>query len=135
MDGKCLKWHKYCQPNGYGQMRYQGKIRLAHRVMYCEAYGLDIDSIDGHIVMHLCDNPSCVNIHHLKLGTTQDQVDYKVSRNRQSRREHHGRAKLTVAYAHAIRLDTRSDSVIANERGVSRAAVYFVKRRKTWQPV
>ncbi len=53
-----------------------GKQRntLLHRRVYCEAAGVNIDSIKGLVVMHLCDNPRCIEPSHLKLGTQKDNM-------------------------------------------------------------
>lgn len=56
---------------GYGVMFYQGRQQYAHRVAWQLAKG-PIPS--GLFVLHRCDTPACVNVDHLFLGTTRDNV-------------------------------------------------------------
>ncbi len=48
--------------------------RLCHRVSYCEHHGIPLSEIDGKVVMHLCDNPRCIEPTHLQLGTQKDNM-------------------------------------------------------------
>jgi hypothetical protein len=36
----------------------------------------------GRLIMHTCDNPGCINIEHLRLGTPRDNMIDKVSKGR-----------------------------------------------------
>lgn len=80
---ECILTPYYKDKDGYGLRRYKGKYKGAHRIAYCEAHNIEIDLIDGKVVLHSCDNPACVNPDHLSLGTHQDNVADKVRKGRQ----------------------------------------------------
>lgn len=85
----CTEWLCGRFASGYGQFSDQGKNRRAHRVAWELAHG---PIPDGLVVCHKCDNPACVNVGHLFLGTNNDNVQDRNAKGRQncSRGEHHG---------------------------------------------
>lgn len=54
-------------------------------------------------MLHRCDNPPCVNPAHLFLGTNQDNVDDRVSKDRTLRGMRHPQAKLTTEQIEELR--------------------------------
>jgi hypothetical protein len=63
MDTPCLRWTGAKDGRGYGNVKVQGRVRKAHRVVYeltkgPVATGLDCD--------HLCREPSCVRPSHIE---------------------------------------------------------------------
>jgi len=79
--------------DGYGaRMTHRnGKnvSQRAHRVAWEEAYG---PIPEGMCVLHRCDNPPCVNVDHLFLGTHQDNVRDMDAKGRRSRGARHAAA-------------------------------------------
>ena len=73
---KCIEWQGYIGANGYGQV---GRTEGAHRAVYRHCKG---DIPKGMVVMHLCDNPTCVNPNHLQLGTPGDNMRDMVEKGR-----------------------------------------------------
>ena len=118
---------------GYGRVWVKGKTIRAHRASWMLANG---EIPNGLLVLHKCDNASCVNPSHLYLGTHQDNMRDKVERDRcahsNRRGEKGGRAVLTEADVLRIRSDARMNKDIANEYGVDRSTISDIKRRKTW---
>jgi hypothetical protein len=79
-ENGCIEHQGYCGKLGYGHSTYYGRCYPAHRLLYILING-DIPK-DMH-VLHSCDNPKCVNINHLFIGTHQCNMSDKVSKNRQ----------------------------------------------------
>lgn len=83
----CWEWHtgKGVKPKAYGNITlyggpYEGlKCVSAHRASWIIHYG---DIPDGVVVRHDCDNPSCVNPRHLRLGTQSQNIQDAVDRGR-----------------------------------------------------
>jgi hypothetical protein len=68
---KCWEWTAATNKHGYGTFQFEGRLQKAHRV----AWQLSMGSVpDGLFVLHRCDNPSCVRLTHLFLGTQRDNV-------------------------------------------------------------
>lgn len=123
----CWEWPGGRDEHGYGITTdvVEGKHRQtrATHVVYEMFNGPIPDGAE--IIMHRCDNPPCVNPHHLVAGTrTLNMVD-KITKGRQP-------SKLTVAQVRDLRVDTRPDKVVAAELGVSPATVFCARTRRTW---
>lgn len=59
---QCAEWPLARDPNGYGRVWFQGRMRLAHRVAWFLAYQeWPTEALD-----HLCYNTACVNLKHLE---------------------------------------------------------------------
>lgn len=78
-EHSCWEWVASKNTSGYGMLKVKGSIVLAHRFSYL----LNIGSIPKDLfVLHHCDNPGCVRIEHLYLGTKQNNSDDCVLRGR-----------------------------------------------------
>jgi|SRR5215475_10500522 len=135
----CHLWMKYRTPLGYGQTRIGGRAGcniLAHRLAWIRKYG----SIPkGMGVLHRCDNPSCVNVEHLFIGTPADNMADMSAKGRwgirnlpRGKNHPRGMAKLTEQQVLAIRSDKRVQSVIAAEYGITQSNVSRIKTRDGW---
>jgi hypothetical protein len=86
----CWLWTGGANEHGYGRFqigrsRDEASVELAHRYSWRLATALDIPP--GLCVLHLCDNPPCVNPDHLVLGTQAANVFDMVQKNRQRTRK------------------------------------------------
>lgn len=66
----CWEYLGHRNPDGYGNLRLNGRMEKAHRVAWALAHG---DPGALH-VLHRCDNPPCCNSAHLFVGTNHDNV-------------------------------------------------------------
>lgn len=136
--GNCMEWERYRLPDGYGQKWHNGKVVLAHRLAYCQHHGLELSDIEGQVVRHRCDSPSCVNPEHLELGTHADNVRDRQERGRSARGTAHGLAKLTAEQVLAIREEyvagcrKHGGVALARKYGVSQQIISSVVNRKIW---
>lgn len=68
--GGCWLWLGTVS-SGYGQVWYDGKPRLVHRVIFTLIKG---EISDGHEVDHTCRQPLCVRPSHLEAVTHEENV-------------------------------------------------------------
>lgn len=68
---------------GYGRIRVNGVHWMAHR--YALQVHLKRPLKEGCVVMHSCDNPSCVNPEHLSEGTQKENIEDCRSKGRMVR--------------------------------------------------
>lgn len=117
---------------GYGRKRVDGVWWKHHRRVMLELHV----PIDGMVVRHRCDNPSCVNSDHLTVGTTADNMRDMVARGRSRRGELQNTAKLTAADVLRIRdaalKGEATQGELAVMYGVSQPTVSRAVLRKTW---
>ncbi|MCO6044692.1 HNH endonuclease [Aeoliella sp. ICT_H6.2] len=134
-DG-CWAWLGAKNQEGYGLFKLsQTKQVFAHRVAYRLATGKPIPP--GLGVLHSCHNRWCVRPGHLRAGTHQENMRDLV--RTRPRGEQCSNAKLDVAQVAEIRrrykLDGQTVQQIADELGVSIAAVRDAATGKTWSHV
>jgi hypothetical protein len=130
----CWIWTGAKIPKGYGRFLFEGKPRYAHRVSL-EIHGMG-KVPDDKVVMHSCDNPSCVNPLHLSVGTPTDNMrdastkgrivnlqDWRGTRNPQAKLSEEQRMSLE-AYLRA----GSSCRELGAAFGVTKERVWQIKR-------
>jgi hypothetical protein len=69
-NGECLEsTYKARTQSGYALVKFERSTRGAHRISWMIHHG---DIPEGKWVLHKCDNPLCIRIDHLFLGTPMD---------------------------------------------------------------
>ena len=138
-DNGCLIWLGSRVNGRYGKISSGGRfglMLLAHRVAYEIATGIDPGNLK---VLHSCDNPICCNPAHLSLGSSLDNSQDMVSKNRQSKGERVPSAKLKSDSIPQIRAlyatGGYSQKAIALMFGVSQGAIFRVVNGETWKHI
>lgn len=76
-EDKCWEWTGGTS-RGYGKLKFGCITLTAHKVSWFLLHGL---VPKGKLVLHKCDNRSCMNPKHLYIGTHSDNMHDKVLRN------------------------------------------------------
>jgi hypothetical protein len=135
IEASCHIWTGARDGVGYGTWRFAGKYQRAHRVAWQLANG---NIPPGMFVCHHCDNPSCVNLEHLFLGTPKDNTRDMLNKNRHiaERGEEHHNVKLTAAQVTEIRAMPINETMqrqLAKQYRVSISAIKHIQYRLTWR--
>jgi len=121
---ECWEFQGWIHPiSGYGIIKLNRKRFFAHRYSFEVHYGIFDYSLK---ICHKCDNTRCVNPNHLFIGTQKDNMQDKVSKNRQNQKETHHNVKLTTEEVKEIR-KACSSKIFSH----SRIASFFGVRRET----
>jgi hypothetical protein len=77
----CDEWPRARDRRGYGKATNPAGpgMVFAHRKAWAEAFG---PIPDGMVVMHLCDNPPCVRLDHLAIGSQAENLQMMRDRGR-----------------------------------------------------
>lgn len=131
----CQEFIGALDKDGYGIERFEGKQSRAHRNAFRRKVG---EIPDGMLVCHSCDNPCCINPDHLFLGTVQDNMSDKVSKNRQHKPKGdlNGMSKLTESNVRIIKSLLRegrySHTEIAGIFDCYRQAITLINTGDRW---
>lgn len=135
--GECWVWTGARNHRGYGDFTIErGDHRLAHRF----AWEFENGPIpDGLFVLHSCDNPPCVRIEHLFLGSNHDNVTDMVAKGRNRKGSSKPNASLNEELVTEIRQRYSDGGVtqrgLAAEYGVSYGVIQTVVTRRSWKHV
>ena len=132
----CWIWLAYKNNKGYGEIGIKHKLYLSHRISWIIHFG----SIPkGMCVCHKCDNPGCVNPHHLFLGTQKDNMQDMSKKNRANPicGVKHCNAKLSEKQVLEIRKkysgELGEQMMLSKEYGVSTETISRIVNNKMWK--
>jgi len=138
---KCWHWMGYRLPSGYGHIVVTigpkvYRTTLAHRYAYESTYGsIPKDAL----VLHRCDNPSCINPAHLYVGTQVDNMQDAMLRGRIRgvRGEANRNSKLTASQVREIKakFGKVAKATLARDYGVSLSVIRRIALGQTWSHV
>jgi len=89
VESGCHEWQGAKDARGYGFIRFDGRQVRTHRAAL--AVSLNMPKLllpqsntgwQGTYALHSCDNPSCINPSHLRLGSADDNSADMVARGR-----------------------------------------------------
>lgn len=126
----CLLWQGSKQNGGYGQITYKRRLQTTHRLSWIAHHG---PVPDGHYVCHICDNPACIAVEHLFLGTPSQ--NYRDMRRKGRTRYN---AKLAVSEVKAIKKRLASGetaSRVARDYAVSADQIAAIKNGQAWREI
>lgn len=88
MSSDCWEWTGALYGNGYGAFRGpDGRVTVAHRFAFAETFG----PVDSEIsIDHRCGNTRCVRPSHLRSATCKQNMEHRITLNRNNRSGYRG---------------------------------------------
>lgn len=137
MQNGCFEFYGHLNQDGYGRINKNGKLVYIHRELWKMFRG---DIPKNICICHKCDNPSCVNLHHMFIGTHADNMADRKTKKRYAVHigSKNGSSRLKEKDIPVIRdLIAKGESFvyIANIYGVSEPNIRHIKNGKIWKHV
>lgn len=81
---KCWEWAGTLNPKGYARLHIRAGGRQIGLRAYCVSWEIENARVwpEGKMACHSCDNPRCVNPHHVRPGTAADNYADQLERGR-----------------------------------------------------
>ena len=118
--------------NGYGQFYIYNKPIGAHRFSY-ECYNGPI--LNGSLIRHSCDTPSCVSPYHLLNGTHYDNKHDAIERGRYNKTINILTENDVKDILNYIRKDKINNKKLATMYNVSIRTIYNISRGFSWYKI
>lgn len=131
VESRCISCFLATAGDGYPVVTGDdGRQTTAARVVWEHSNGR---IPDGLVVCHKCNNPACVNIRHMFLGTHGDRSALKVSLGRARGNSKLAAWQVKEIIARASRGEKNTD--LAREYGVTARAVSNIKHGRSWKRI
>lgn len=128
MSGECWLWTGATNNGGYGA---QGR-RMAHRMSHEIFNGPTL----GKVVMHSCDNPSCVKPAHLTTGTQSENMQDMARKMRNNTSKLSVEQVLEIRSRYVRTSHKRSNkNELAAEFGVQPGTIKAIINRRLWSHI
>lgn len=132
---KCLIWPYARTPDGYGQIKIDGKMKSVHRLVCAEVYGPP--TTPDHLAAHNCGlgHTGCCASTHVRWATHAENVADKIIHGTALRGERHPQVKLTEIDVQTIRQRRdlgASAEDLADIYGVTSRTIFQIGNRETW---
>lgn len=131
----CIEWIGSLHYKGYGEIRINGKTKGAHVIVWKLHHG---NIPFGMFVCHKCDNPKCINIDHLFLGTPKDNTHDMIAKGRMCCGSKVRNAKLKendIQHIRQLHQDGYTNVAICKIFHISSASISRIVNRKTWRHI
>ncbi len=131
----CWLWSGCKGYNGYGQTYYRGRKERSHRLSYAFFNG---KLEPGLVIMHTCDNPSCVNPKHLRQGTAKANTIDCSNKQRLLKGEQQKQSKLKkvdILKIKKLYKEGLSCAKIGERFDVSHTNIWFILTGKKWRHI
>lgn len=129
----CWVWQGARNHTGYGVV-WSGKGNTyTHRASWMQHNG---PIPEGLLVLHKCDNTSCLNPEHLFLGTYADNTADAMAKDRHVYGTRHGRSKFTEDDVRHIRSELSAGCTygsLAKQYSVTKKAIRDIDRGISWR--
>lgn len=129
----CIEWTGRRDRDGYA--RYGEKSRIVSRLVYEKHKG---EIPEGMCVCHSCDNPGCVNIDHLWIGSNKENNDDKKEKGRCIHGSNHHKSKINekdVVEIRKLYSEGMFQEDISKLYNVSQTTISGIVLRKFWKHV
>ncbi len=131
----CLEWTGALDQDGYGVFWIDGKTQRSHRAAWELEHG---PLTDGTVLLHTCDNPKCVNVKHLSIGSQSENLIDMKEKGRAAKGSENANTKLSESDIPTIRRLAKmgfTPTKIATRFEVDAAAIKDVLTGRTWSHI
>jgi len=124
-EKECWEWLGYKDKDGYGKMRTGNTNQAAHRISW-QIHNGEIPT--GQMVLHKCNNPSCINPSHLYLGDHLQNMQDRLNSGHYPKNEDHPNVKFPDDIVEQIRKSNKTYKELSQQFNISASQISNIKR-------